>query len=456
MSQPIDLYLLTYNCNKRSLDAENFVSRLLETFPDEPAQLYVVGVQELCSILDGCFEESASRHLIALNEVLIEALQEKYGRETVSGFQTVGMEHVGAIGMVAITPFPSKFHHVKSARAGCGYLQSSMKGAVAIRMSYSPLGRYSGQSNTSRKETTELTFASAHLSAYEGEVYYRRRNSQVHDLMRGLDFGDGYGLLKPSSHCFFMGDLNYRTTKKFDVNDNCSKDLFKLQDQQIQSTPTIESLVLQYDELTMARANGEVFTGFGEGCIDFAPTYKYQIGTAIYNPKRSPSWCDRILFQSTYKHPEGGTIQQKAKLRKNGDVAERLPKIHRYNSIKTINSDHQPVYLNLTVPFEAPESIISSTGYLQILPSSTPNSHYRHDEAEEEDLLLRTNTTSEVISGPTQIYMSPTKWDTFVQTYVRWFTDRAIGYGLWFGTVPKGRISVLVLVLLIWGIYSIN
>ncbi|GMN38332.1 hypothetical protein TIFTF001_007566 [Ficus carica] len=50
---------------------------------------------------------------------------------------------------------------------------------------------------------------------------------------------------------------------------------------------------------------GQVFEGWHEGPIKFAPTYKYCINSDIYfggihggkgEKKRAPSWCDRIIW----------------------------------------------------------------------------------------------------------------------------------------------------------------
>ena len=44
----------------------------------------------------------------------------------------------------------------------------------------------------------------------------------------------------------------------------------------------------------------QVFVGFREGPIHFAPTYKYDAGTHDYDTsekQRVPSWTDRILYR---------------------------------------------------------------------------------------------------------------------------------------------------------------
>lgn len=61
----------------------------------------------------------------------------------------------------------------------------------------------------------------------------------------------------------------------------------------------------EMDELQREMKNGRVFSNFRTARADFRPTFKVQRkdgGTdgkkTEYNPKRIPSYCDRIVWQS--------------------------------------------------------------------------------------------------------------------------------------------------------------
>ena len=99
--------------------------------------------------------------------------------------------------------------------------------------------------------------------------------------------------------------------------------------------------LLNQDQLTQEIKSKNAFLDFLEAPITFQPTYKYDIGTSIYDSsekKRPPAWCDRIL----YHIPKNPT-----------DV-----EIIEYNSIDSVTtSDHKPVFLNLNVSLREIDAI---------------------------------------------------------------------------------------------------
>jgi hypothetical protein len=64
--------------------------------------------------------------------------------------------------------------------------------------------------------------------------------------------------------------------------------------------------LLPLDQLLRERDACRVFCGFREGAITFAPTFKVQKGEPgfCYTQKRSPAWCDRVLFKSALPHKQ--------------------------------------------------------------------------------------------------------------------------------------------------------
>ncbi|EMG46311.1 putative inositol polyphosphate-5-phosphatase Inp54p [Candida maltosa Xu316] len=352
------------------------------------------------------------------------------------------MNHVGAIGIIIISPYPSKFQNVKLASTSIGYGYSSMKGGVGVRLKYYPEGKYG-------TEYTEFSFASIHLNAFEGDRYYLQRNANMLNIIRSLDFGDGYGLIKPDNHIFIFGDLNYRTTKDYKPTSVVARNLLTLADQHTEvDKEYIHQLFVQYDELHKALKEGDVLLGFSEGRIDFQPSYKYHINTGIYNSKRCPSWCDRILFLSTYEDIGNDNLGLRLLRTNKKDGQNRkdsLPVIEEYNAINSLlTSDHRPVYARISVPFNPPKSIISPmSGCLEIVSTGLTSREGFSDY----DQLDRIDVNNIIESGPTTIYLKPTKLDFLIHRLVTPTVDGVVGYGLWLGTTNEGRMALVILIL---------
>jgi endonuclease/exonuclease/phosphatase family metal-dependent hydrolase len=178
-------------------------------------------------------------------------------------------------------------------------------------------------------DDTSLCFANCHLAA--GQRRTRQRNNDAAAVVEataldplvnqiagaaGSDLcvggGDGTMFLDHEV-CVLAGDLNYR----------------------IDSTPraVVEAAVkagqlarlLACDQLLGARKRNPGFRlrALEEKAIDFAPTYKYDVGSDVYDTsekRRAPAWCDRVLYR--------------------GVGCARMEKYRRWE-VRT--SDHRPV-----------------------------------------------------------------------------------------------------------------
>ncbi|KAL8535466.1 hypothetical protein ACS0TY_011191 [Phlomoides rotata] len=143
---------------------------------------------------------------------------------------------------------------------------------------------------------SRLCFVCSHLTSGEKNGAENRRNSDVLEIIRRTHFSSVFDIDQPQtipSHdqIFWFGDLNYRINM-------LDAEVRKLVDKK----QWVE--LLNHDQLSKELRNGHVFDGWKEGIISFAPTYKYEINSDRYvgqNPregekKRSPAWCDRILW----------------------------------------------------------------------------------------------------------------------------------------------------------------
>ncbi|KAK9414388.1 putative Inositol polyphosphate-related phosphatase domain-containing protein [Seiridium unicorne] len=152
-------------------------------------------------------------------------------------------------------------------------------------------------------DDTSMCFINCHLAAGQSQA-----NSRHNDIAAILDsnllpverdasvridsyIGGGDGtMIMDHEICLLNGDLNYRI-------DTMSRDT-------VVAAVKAKNLakLLDRDQLLVAKRRNPAFKlrAFEEMPIQFAPTYKYDVGTDNYDTsekKRSPAWCDRLLHR---------------------------------------------------------------------------------------------------------------------------------------------------------------
>ncbi|KAJ3342286.1 hypothetical protein HDU93_002759 [Gonapodya sp. JEL0774] len=177
------------------------------------------------------------------------------------------------------------------------------KGAIAVRLLF---------------EDSSLAFCNSHLAAHAENTAARLKN--VVSIVRESEFplpggrgngqdtggiavsfiggGDGTGLMD-HENVFFFGDLNFRI----------SPDIAVPGDPHPFSRERCEDLIrarewgplLLRDQLDRERRQPPMIESplrfFDEGELNFAPTFKYDVGSDVYDTsekRRMPSWCDRL------------------------------------------------------------------------------------------------------------------------------------------------------------------
>ncbi|CAJ1943149.1 unnamed protein product [Sphenostylis stenocarpa] len=144
---------------------------------------------------------------------------------------------------------------------------------------------------------SRLCFVCSHLTSGQKDGAETRRNSDVHEILRRTCFSssvfdtDQPQTIPSHDQIFWFGDLNYR---------------INMMDGEVRKLVALKKWdeLMNYDQLINELRSGHVFDGWKEGLINFPPTYKYEFNSDIYigeNPKegekkRSPAWCDRILW----------------------------------------------------------------------------------------------------------------------------------------------------------------
>ncbi|CAI9107789.1 OLC1v1007233C4 [Oldenlandia corymbosa var. corymbosa] len=161
-----------------------------------------------------------------------------------------------------------------------GYLGN--KGSISISMSI---------------HQTSFCFICSHLTSGQKEGDELRRNADVMEILRKTRFPRVRGLGDENSpqtilehdRIIWLGDLNYRIALSYRM----AKALVEMRNWKV---------LLENDQLRIEQRLGRVFEGWGEGRIYFPPTYKYSnnsdryAGDNIKEKRRTPAWCDRILW----------------------------------------------------------------------------------------------------------------------------------------------------------------
>ncbi|KAI4165645.1 MAG: hypothetical protein LQ342_000587 [Letrouitia transgressa] len=282
---------------------------------EEGIGLYVLGLQEIVDIT------SISENTGAFNDQQVVGRWIKaVERALPRGYaKVVEQRLVGLLLLVYASPsLQPIISYTSSTSVKTGAFGLANKGAVATRIE---LG-----------EVTRLTFINSHLAAGTEPQSLWKRNSDFHCVQNATKFepkpnpyNDVFGIendfeegIGDEDFVFWFGDLNYRLdgVPGDDVrrllmahihhsteNDTLERTVYTDQDSSFDSLQSTIASLLPHDQLKQQMREHKAFNnGWREGDITFLPTYKYDPGTVdildTSEKKRSPSWCDRILFRT--------------------------------------------------------------------------------------------------------------------------------------------------------------
>lgn len=381
----LNTLFLTFNCGREAINTDYFAASVARTLTNElPPDLVVLSLQEIApisySFLGGSFlSPYLDRFALAVNRAAQSWGNGKGRYEQLLG-SNIGMT---AIILLARPEVAANINWIETGGTGVGYMEMGNKGAVGARIGYA----------VGQGEEMVLTFVAAHLAPMEENVH--RRNQDWKKINENLVFGqlpqvvdartkaikdpaeetepllssatDGgpehtasgiHTLISSTSHTFFGGDLNYRTS---DIKPHPEDHLSWPKPEDDPSDSQHFSHLLDRDQLSREREAGRTLHYLTEAPITFPPTYKYSseaqdqarrmassLAFRRHGPKtqtptqtdwlwaehRCPSWCDRVLYLNP---PFEGT----------------QPQIQSYVSLPLQpTSDHQPVALSFSIPLK--------------------------------------------------------------------------------------------------------
>ncbi|XP_060090314.1 synaptojanin-1 isoform X3 [Heteronotia binoei] len=232
----------------------------------KPIDIFAIGFEEMVELNAGNIVSASTTNQKLWAAELQKTISRDYKYVLLASEQLVGVclfifirpQHAPFIRDVAVDT-------VKTGMGGA----TGNKGAVAIRMLF---------------HTSSLCFVCSHFAAGQSQV--KERNEDFIEICRKLSFPMGR-LLFSHDYVFWCGDFNYR----IDLPNEEVKELIRQQNW--------DSL-LAGDQLINQKNAGQVFRGFLEGKIAFAPTYKYDLFSDDYDTSekcRTPAWTDRVLWK---------------------------------------------------------------------------------------------------------------------------------------------------------------
>ncbi|EGG16677.1 RhoGAP domain-containing protein [Cavenderia fasciculata] len=263
--------------------------------PAMPLQpdIYAIGFQELDLTAEALLLGDTTRSL-PWEQKILESISNEYVK--IMSRQLVG---------ILLCVYVKKEHrqHITMERSDIATVgimgMMGNKGGVAIRFKF---------------YNTSICILNSHLNAHLENIL--RRNQDMKDIAKNIKFVvEDNNIITMFDHdqLFWIGDLNYRIP----LPDAEVKEKIKKKD--------FYSLFL-HDQLYQQMKSGAAFEGFQEPPISFAPTYKYDAGTDVYDSsekKRTPAWCDRVLWKTSKTAENVGILT--------------------YRRHELLSSDHRPV-----------------------------------------------------------------------------------------------------------------
>ncbi|XP_014683066.3 synaptojanin-1 isoform X8 [Equus asinus] len=232
----------------------------------KPTDIFAIGFEEMVELNAGNIVNASTTN----QKLWAVELQKTISRD--NKYVLLASEQlVGVCLFVFIRPQHAPFIRdvaVDTVKTGMGGATGN-KGAVAIRMLF---------------HTTSLCFVCSHFAAGQSQV--KERNEDFVEIARKLSFPMGR-MLFSHDYVFWCGDFNYR----IDLPNEEVKELIRQQNW--------DSLIAG-DQLINQKNAGQIFRGFLEGKVTFAPTYKYDLFSDDYDTSekcRTPAWTDRILWR---------------------------------------------------------------------------------------------------------------------------------------------------------------
>uniref|UniRef100_A0A8C5PHL4 Synaptojanin-1 n=1 Tax=Leptobrachium leishanense TaxID=445787 RepID=A0A8C5PHL4_9ANUR len=312
----------------------------------KPTDIFAIGFEEMVELNAGNIVNASTTN----QKLWAAELQKTISRD--NKYVLLASEQlVGVCLFIFIRPQHAPFIRdvaVDTVKTGMGGATGN-KGAVAVRMLF---------------HTTSLCFVCSHFAAGQSQV--KERNEDYMEIARKLSFPMGR-LLFSHDYVFWCGDFNYR----IDLPNEEVKDLIRNQNW---------DNLTSGDQLVNQKNNGQVFRGFLEGKINFAPTYKYDLFSDDYDTSekcRTPAWTDRVLWRRR-KWPFDKSAEDLDLLNSSLQDGNNVPytwnpgTLLHYGRAELKTSDHRPVVALIEADIFETEAEERAKIYMEVFATQGP------------------------------------------------------------------------------------
>ncbi|XP_075449989.1 synaptojanin-1 isoform X3 [Ascaphus truei] len=312
----------------------------------KPTDIFAIGFEEMVELNAGNIVNASTTN----QKLWAAELQKTISRD--NKYVLLASEQlVGVCLFIFIRPQHAPFIRdvaVDTVKTGMGGATGN-KGAVAIRLLI---------------HTTSLCFVCSHFAAGQSQV--KERNEDYMEIARKLSFPMGR-MLFSHDYVFWCGDFNYR----IDLKNEEVKEMIRSQNW--------DSLNLG-DQMINQKNDGQIFRGFIEGKVNFAPTYKYDLFSDDYDTSekcRTPAWTDRILWRRR-KWPFDRSAEDLDLLNSSLQEGSNYPytwnpgTLLHYGRAELKTSDHRPVVALIDVDIFESDSDERQNIYKEVIASQGP------------------------------------------------------------------------------------
>lgn len=274
--RPIRILSVTWNCNgatpKDAFNMNCLLELVTVNVEGPPVDIIAVSFQEIVELSATQMVSVDPERRLQWEHFLTDALNNDIGAEMEYSL-LVSNQLVGtSLSVFVKAELISRIRNVEIANIKTGFGgMTGNKGTVAVRLDL---------------DDTPICLLGSHFTA--GQQYHSDRDREYQWILQTLRFSKQRRI---HSHdvIVWMGDFNYRSECGF-------QEAMELIGREAYSE------LLRFDQLRRSIERQSAFVGFTEYPITFAPTYKYDLHSSLYDTSekmRCPSYCDRILVNQS-------------------------------------------------------------------------------------------------------------------------------------------------------------